>query len=344
MQPTLKAQRFSPFRLLTAFVLATLALSSHAQINLNENGQLGLGKAWGYLIGQQLRLTRVERAHPDLSSAVQAARSSLNVAFPNFEANARRSFVARGITEAKLDQFLANLTEQVLPIINKEPIDRAASVAFINAVTERAKGNDVPEPILEYLLATSFMDRPEREMLRGWKQRFSSAGHPKTKGLTVQLQVPRSFRHQEAERPNIVAKWTSEGGNGGEMMMVIVNASDATAISRKVIEEDLQLGEASEIRSGLSEEGTVLSIKAFSQERAPGYIAETQQNLERAGVEFASRSRLYMLFLPSKAVGFLCTIAVQKEAADGLEAKMQRFSDVCRLSANSIVLPQQYGN
>lgn len=344
MQPSSRAQGLSAFRPLVAFVLATIALSTQAQINLNENGQQGLGKAWGYYIGQQLRLARVERAHPELSSATQGSRSSLNLAFPNFEANARRSFMARGSNDAQLDQFVGNLTERVLPLINKEPIDRAASEAFLSAVTERAKGNDIPEDVLQYLLATSFMDRPEREMLRGWRQRFSSAGHPKAKGVTVQLQLPRSFRHQEAERPNIVAKWTSEGGSGLEMMMLLVKNSAPSPFSRKEIEDDLRLGDASEIRRGLSEDGTVLSVKAFSQERTAGYIAEMQQEIDRAGFEVTMRSRMYMLLLPSKAVTFICTVGALREAADSLEAKMQRFSELCRLTANTLVLPQQYDN
>lgn len=330
-------------RLVTVtFLLAWLALPVCAQLSGNEAGPRALSKAYGFFFGQLLRLERIEKAHPDLQNQVLLAKLEFTSAFPNFETNAKKSFASWGAKEADIENMVKTWRDALGPMVEREPIDLETSKSFLEDVRKRAKGFDVPEDVLQYLLATSFMDRPEAEMTRGWRQEYSSKNHPKAKGVTVLLKTPMSYKRLEGERPNIVAKWTSEGGNGLEMLMLMVLASDERAPTRKEIEDDIKRGAKGDLRQSFGEAGTVLNMRAFSQEMAAGVISDMQSNLERAGIEFTMRRRQFLIFLPGRSVSLECQVGAKRQDAGQLEGRFNRIADLCRQVANSMVLPQQY--
>ncbi len=95
-------------------------------------------------------------------------------------------------------------------------------------------------------------------------------------------------------------------------------------------------------RSALEEVGAVLSLRSFYQERAAGYIAEVESHAERAGFEMTIRQRMFVLFVKNRVVSFSCQIGTVRERALALESRMAKFGELCRLTVNSLVLPQQY--
>lgn len=321
---------------------ALVGVDATAQLNGTENGISSLARAWGYYQGQMLRLDLVERRHPDLQGAVFLARSEFKSAFPGFENNFARSFAKWGAKEDDIAKMQQQSVEALLPMIDREPSDREAAQDFIQSVRRRAKGVDVPEEVLQYLLATAFMDKPEQELIRGWRRDYSSIRHPKAKGVTVVLKTPRSFTQKESTRPNIVSNWQSESGNGLELLTLMVLVNQDKPLSRKGIEDDLRMGDRSLIRRSLIESGRILAVRAFSQEQAPGYIADIESDSERAGNEFSLRQRQFVLFLPGRTVAFLCQVTGARNTSLELDAKMTRLGELCRLVANSLVLPQQY--
>ena len=314
----------------------------HAQLNGKDVGISALAKSWGYYQGQLYRLDRVERHHPDLQTSIFIARKEFTGAFPDFEENVRRTFLSWGAKEEDISLMRKSMMDSITPMIEREPIGRESAQAFIETVKQRSKGKDIPEDILQYLLAAAFMDRPEQEISRGWREEFTTLNHPKAKGVTVQLRPPKSFKRQEGDRPNIVSKWTSEAGNGMEMLMLMVLNSDEKPLSRKQIEEDIRLGDRSEIKQSLKGAGTVVALRPFTQELAAGYIAEVQSDLERAGLEISLRQRQFVLFTPGRAIMFACQVGAPRREASQLESRMKRLSELCRQVANSLVLPQQY--
>lgn len=335
--------RVPKWRLLIAFIATVFACASaQAQLNGKETGIRTLSKAWGFFQGQLLRLDRIERNHPDLQGAVLIARNEFKGSFPDLEANAERSFRSWGAKEEEITNMRKTVMDTILPMIEQEPIDRASALDLVEAVKQRAKGIDIPEDIVQYLLATAFMDRPELELTRGWRAEYNSRNHPKAKGVTVLLKPPRSFKQEEGDRPNIVSKWTSEAGNGLEMLMLIVLNSDEKALTRKEIDDDIRLGDRSEIKRSFKGTGQILSLRPFSQERAAGYIVDIQSESDRAGLEITLRQRQFVLFIPGRAVSFSCQVAARRDSAASLESKMSRFGELCRGVANSLVLPQQY--
>lgn len=322
--------------------VALVGANATAQLNGTENGISSMARAWGYYQGQMLRLDLVERRYPDLQGAVFLARGEFKSAFPNFEANLARSFAKWGAKEDDIAKMQQRSVETLLPMIDREPSDREAAQDFIQSVRQRAKGVDVPEEVLQYLLATAFMDKPEQELILGWRRDYSSFRHPKAKGVTVVLKTPRSFTQQESARPNIVSNWKSESGNGLELLTLMVHVNQDKTPSRKGIEDDLRMGDRSQIRKSVAEDGKVLALRAFSQELASGYIADIESDSERAGLEFSIRQRQFVLFVPGRMVTFNCQVGGARNTSLELDAKMKRLGELCRLVVNSLVLPQQY--
>jgi hypothetical protein len=326
--------------------LATLCTASHVSqaqdtLNLNEKATGLMPRAMGYLLGQHLRLDRIEQHHPGLAVAVIAARSRLDSAFPDAMRNMERTFLANGVSQAQLDELAAGIKAKMVPILANEPIDAASARSFLEAVHQRAKGVDVPEEVLAYLLSASFVDAPQREFQRGWTTSWTSKGHPKTKGTEVVLQLPRSFSKKESSRPNIVATWTSQHGDGPAMLMIMVRETTLPALSRRAVETDLARGAASELAE-LGDDTKLISAKVFSQELAHGVVAEYQTTSDRAGNAAAVRQRTYTLYLNKRGVSLLCSVGTRLTDIDRLEAKMSKMRPLCDAVANSLVLPQQY--
>lgn len=325
-----------------AAAFAIHAVSAHGQLNRNEVSLNSISKSWGFYIGQMLRLERIATQQPALQNSVLLAQNEFELAFPDFEMNVERTLRSWGAQDHDIDTIRKGITNTIASNIDREPNDTQSAESFIAFVRERATGAGIPVDILSYLLAASFMARPEQEVIRGWRVDFSSLGHPKAKGVTVKLKAPKSFKLAEGDRPNIVSKWTSEDGNGLEMMMLMVLPSDSSPISRKEIDKDLSLGDRSDIRKSLSGSGKVLAIRAFSQELAAGYIADIEMETERAGIEMTLRQRLHVLFVPGKSIGFACQVGALRRDAASLAPRANRLAAPCQNVMNSIVLPQQY--
>src|SRR5262245_49354173 len=62
------------------------------------------------------------------------------------------------------------------------------------------------------------------EFTQGKTAKFSTKGHPKSKGAVFTIKYPQSWSAEEGERPNIVQKFASESGKGFEMALIVTSA------------------------------------------------------------------------------------------------------------------------
>src|SRR5580765_5844585 len=84
-----------------------------------------------------------------------------------------------------------------------------------------------------------------KEFLSGNKTRFSTAGHPKAKGVSMSLYYPRNWTAQEGERPNIVKKFVGKGQDALAIVAIHTSALPLPAggkISPAELEEMLAPG------------------------------------------------------------------------------------------------------
>ena len=80
---------------------------------------------------------------------------------------------------------------------------------------------------------------------------YKSNGHTKAKGLNFQIKIPLGFEQKEADRPNIVQKWTK--GNTSFMVMVKNLDQEIKNISKNDWKDYLKNGSGlTDFTSGLS--------------------------------------------------------------------------------------------
>lgn len=322
------------FSLLLLFPLLLGAIGVHA-IEHTRGEIKALSKTYGFFVGQEISLGIIERDFPSLSSQVALSRMMFDATFGN---------PLRGI-ETELTKVLgANATEEIaregrkklVPILETNKLNQAEAQHFIETVKSRTKGENIESDVLETLLAKKYQSNPVAEFADGWRQRYRTDGSGKSLGLQISMQLPKSWRAKEGERPHIVQKWVSRGGHGESMIMLIVNDTKEPEPSSAEIKALAQSGD-------LTPEGaSMISSRTFSTERRTGIMLEYSHEQERVELEMYSRATTYTLFVNGRAVQILCGAYAPKNKKRIADNQHILIKPLCQQVMNSVVFPQIY--
>lgn len=118
-------------------------------------------------------------------------------------------------------------------------------------------------------LIPSLVKAPELEFATGFTGTFSSKGHSKAKGVELTVRYPLSWKQFEADRPNIVQKWTSDGGHGTDIFMVQVRKFPAIPTPQ----ESAELFTESFAKEMFEDGGKTLSYTTGRLERLPPWAS-----------------------------------------------------------------------
>ena len=55
---------------------------------------------------------------------------------------------------------------------------------------------------------------------------YKSNGHPKAKGLNFEIRTPLGFEQDEADRPNIVQKWSKDRTDNNKFVQFLIIVYD----------------------------------------------------------------------------------------------------------------------
>src|SRR2546425_4957616 len=108
-----------------------------------------------------------------------------------------------------------------------------------------------------------------KEFLDGNKTKFSTAGHPKAKGVKMSLYYPRSWVAQEGERPNIVQKFVGKGQDALAIALIHISSPPfpaGTRISPSELEEILT---PDNLKDMLPDGATLISAKSTKIDGLP---------------------------------------------------------------------------
>ncbi len=322
---------------LSRFLLFSLLLGAAGAHALEHTrGEIkALSKAYGFFVGQEISLGIIEREFPGMSAQVALSRMMFDATFGDS---------LRGI-EADLTKTLgANATQQIasegrkrlLPILEKNKFSQADAQQFIETVKSRTKGENVEPDVLETLLANKYKANPVAEFSDGWRQRYKTDGGGKSLGLQISMQLPKSWRAKEGERPHIVQKWVSEGGHGGAMIMLIVNDTQELEPSAADIKTWAKSGEL------LPEGATLISSRTFATEKRTGISLEYSLEQERVEMEMYTRATAYTLFVNRRMVQVLCGVYSPKTGKKAADKEHLLAKPLCQQVMNSVVFPQIY--
>lgn len=309
-----------------------------AALNHSREAVRSVSRAYGFVVGQSIVLDLIEEAHPQLEPEALAARAAFDAVFPEAEEKLEAELAA-----VFGEKSFAAMREETLDlmsrVLQKQQLSVEQARDYIAGVKRRAQGEDMEQDVLDYLLAATYADRPSAEFADGFRQRYRSDGSGKAQGLRLRLQLPRSWAGADGERPHIVRKWTSEGGNGPATILLDVRDAQGVSPTRVEIERFLAAGGARELAV---EGGEVTDASLFTLETQPGFSAVVRSPLERAGARMVSWAQVYRIYFRGKALSLMCmNLGAEAEAAQ-VEQRFRRLQPLCRQVADSLVLEQLY--
>lgn len=182
-----------------------------------------------------------------------------------------------------------------------------------------------------------------QEVLTGKHYKFSTAGHPKSKGINMLVSYPASWKAMESDRPNIVQKFVSKGGRGLEMAMIITKK---LPLPKGAIIPEEQLKSyftIDELKKGVPPGYKYISASTTTIDNIPGGVLEYSMKQDRAGRTVAGQFITYTFIYGTTLVQFQGAVGANGSTSEGLlNSQMSEFKELFFIMANSIVLLDQY--
>jgi hypothetical protein len=324
-------------KIVTVMCLLLFHLTGWA-LEHTPNSVKAISKAYGFILGQEQSLSRIERTYPDAAMQVELVRLGFNSTFPDIKKKLEAELV-KALTQPKFKELQKELQEKIRQFQSKQQITPQLAEQFLGQVKARAKGEDMEPDVLMYLLAARYQNNPVAEFGNGFRQRYRTDGSGKSRGIRLVLQLPRSWLAKEGERPHIVQKWVSEGGTGNNIIMLDIRDAEGSSPTKADMEQFVKSGEVRELAP---EGGKVVDAGVLAMEKRFGYWAEMTVWQERAGLRMYQRTFLYQLFIDGKAVVLMCMSGAMegKESKADADAKLNK--PLCQQVLNSLVLEQAY--
>lgn len=140
------------------FMLMALAVfpATSSAINYNPTSVKGIAQAYGFILGQEYSLSRVEKGLPELAIGVVLARSRFGGTFPDIK-NKLESQLKKAMGEKSFQATATNLRTKLRETLGRQKISSDIAVNFLEQVKARSKG-EIESPVLEYLLAVKYTD------------------------------------------------------------------------------------------------------------------------------------------------------------------------------------------
>lgn len=324
---------------LWSLVLLALFFYSSASlaINFNPTSIKGMAQAYGFVLGQEYSLSRIEKEFPELTADVELARAQFGSTFPDIKAKLETQ-LRQAMGEKLFQETRTALQTKLKSTLGRQQITREIAGSFLQQVKGRSKG-EIESPVLEYLLTVKYAANPVGEFTDGFRQRYKTDGTGKSQGLKMNLQLPRSWLGKDGERPHIVQKWVSENGTGLEIILLDIRDGQGYNPTKKEIEEFVRSGE---VKEAVPEGFTYVASGNFTLEMRTGYWVQMARPIERAEMKFYQDVLMYQFFFRGKAVGLMCQAVGPEAEKPKVNEAFKRIRPLCQQVLNSLVLTQIY--
>jgi hypothetical protein len=195
------------------------------------------------------------------------------------------------------------------------------------------------------LFAQSSIQDDFKNFRAGNKSKFSTVGHPKSRGLNIQIEFPSSWIKKQGERPHIVQTFSSseDGGIAKVATLSITPVpSELKNFSDKDIAENLFKPEFAE--SILPENSKLIVANPTKYDGESGILVYYVTQMSRSGANFASIVVSHRFLYQRHAVDFtiaysMLITSTQKQIS---QQQSDSFLGLAIQMGNSIVLFDKY--
>lgn len=321
------------------FFLTTINIFGQTTDNLKKPKYKRVSEAYGYITGQEYSLDLIKKEFPQFEMSILKAQMSFNSTFGKSKVGMRK-YLTEYLGQNEFNEYEAKLISEMKKILGNQTYTEEIATNFISEVESRAKGN-IASTVLETLLSFQFADRPQDELTSGFTTIFKTKGHLKSKNTDWQIKVPKSWKAEEADRPNIIQKFTSDYGSGNQTIMLMVKEMPLPK-GYKVTKEELNdLFTEKEMKDMIPEDGKFISFTKMTLDNNLGGMIEYEQVVDRLDFKVKIRMVQFMFIRGNKWYMLQCGVLSTMTDID-LSLEMKKYLPLYKLVANTIVVNDQY--
>lgn len=316
-------------------------VSAQAEVKLSNGSLKNISKAYGFYLGQRKSLGYIKTVYPSLRK--KAAITELR--FDSTFGSAVREMDK--VMTSKLAGKWEQLKKQMLPSTYEadylQGVTFLEAEAFLEQVNQRSKG-EIPEDILRVFLIFTprYNKMPELEFAEGWKYKFVSNGSGKAKNVPFTINIPKSWLAKEADRPNIVQKFVSEGGYGFEQIMVMVKDTGLKPNDYITRNEIQSMVANDELVTMLPANSRLINGGELNLSGYPGYWVHFT-NTTQVGRQTAEAEMIvYGIFPEDKYVSIQGYVPTSTNGVALNTKGFEHFEKLFDLVASSFILPNKY--
>lgn len=298
-----------------------------------------VSEAYGFIKGQQYSLDLIKKELPQFRMSILKAQTSFNSNFGKAKEEIKR-YLAESLGQNDFNQYEQTLVSELEKMLGDQIFTEEIAANFITEVENRAKGNIV-STVLETLLSFQFLDRPQDEFTSGFTTIFKTKGHLKSKNTDWQIKVPKSWKAEEADRPNIIQKFTSDYGAGNQIIMLMVKDMPQQKGQIITMQELNRLFTEKEMKNMLPDGGKFISFTKMTFDNHIGGMMEIEQIRESLDFKVKIRMAQFM-FIRDNKMYILQGMVSTDETLTDLSLEMKKYMPLYKLVANSIVVNDQY--
>jgi len=305
--------------------------------NLSNLDIKTLSRTYGYLKGQHFTLDRIKNEYPELKLEVTRCEIEFNISFKN--AGDRIENKLKDLLGNEFNDYENKMMSELTKMLTSQEITKELALGFIEEVKLRAKGN-IESPVLETLLTFEFINYPSKEFSEGFVFSYSTKGHSKTKGITIDAKLPLSWKQKEGDRPNVIQKFVSENGKGQEIILFMVKdlaLPDDYIITKEELNEFFT---ANELKQMIPDGSEFISAKKITLDRHIGGQMIFKTTQQRLDFSITMKSIHFITIYDGKMVFLQCMVS--PEEGENLDERFNLFLPLFKQVANSLILIDQY--
>ncbi len=294
-------------------------------------------EAYGFLLGQEFTINQIKNNFPQYNNNVQRVEILFNTNFGKCKSK-MIAYLTNFLGAKDFATYNYEMNTKLQEKLGPMKLEPEIIEAFISEVENRSKGN-IPSTILETLLSFQFSEYPSNEFTSGFIKTFKTKGHRKSKGTDWQLKIPISWKSEEADRPNIIQKFTSDYGSGLQSIMIMVRETPDNYI---MTNEEIKYFLTTEgLKTMIPDGARFISSGSTTIDNIQSGVLECEQVVKQLDYNIKIRMLQFVFFYNNKFYSVQCTTSALTETTN-LDAEMKKYLPLFKLVANSIVINQQY--
>ena len=300
-----------------------------------------MSRTYGYYIGQTYTLDNIKKKYPNMQNEILLIKNDFDLKYLKSIKDIEQ-FFTKNMSKKQWSDLQKMVKDGIKKQLNTN-ISYEESLEAIQVVKARIKG-DIESPVIETLLMfnPNYQKNPIEELNDKFIQTYNSKDNPKAKGVDFSVKVPKSWKSQEANRPNIVRKFTSNNGyiiedTFIENIMILVY--DLPIEVKKLTSQDV-----TDVCNDIPENSVLRECKTTTLENLPVVVQRLKLNIKRLENSMNIEIIQYNIYFKNKVIMIQGQVGAMNEkiSEKTLLERFEKFKPVFNYVANSLMINNLY--